>query len=188
MCPGTIRDCILHNIWLKELVSDLASIIINHLTSTNPPGSKEILDDIDYCLSSVLKSLRVCGTFFMSMYVLGHPKISKGMVPFHIDRNNIINTIIYIGPHNIEGGYSIQMDGPNKQNLIPEFLNKFTHGNVMVGNLNKLFHGVTPWNGWRQAIHLSIKKGIIQHFCEHTDYFYKQFSSKGFPSGKFVAE
>ena len=75
-----------------------------------------------------------------------------------------------------------------KKIIIPALLNEFTHRNVMVGNLNKVFHGVTPWNGWRQAIHLSIKKGIIQHFHEHTDYFYKQISSKGFLSGKFVAE
>ena len=39
-CPGSIGDCILCNIWLKELVSGLSSIKINHLTSTNPPGSK----------------------------------------------------------------------------------------------------------------------------------------------------
>ena len=121
---------------------------------------------------------RIGKTIFTSMAVIGgklyrnHP---KNLNHIHKDTKDLVSVIITLGK-NIIGGDTVFYDGVktcdfgNRAHIL-----KHSHGRMVFGPFEKVFHEGTMWSRYRSVISFIIKKQIFLHFFRHKHQFYDRY-------------
>ena len=87
----------------------------------------------------------------------------------------MVSVIITLG-RNIIGGDTVFYDGMktcdfgNRSHIL-----KHSHGRMIFGPFEKVFHEGTMWSGYRSVISFILTKQIFIHFFRHKNYFYDRY-------------
>ena len=121
---------------------------------------------------------RMCETIFTSMAVIGgklyrnHPKNPNHM---HKDTKYLVSVIITLGKY-IIGDDTVFCDGVktcdfgNRSHIL-----KHSHGRMVFGPFEKVFHEGTLCSGYRSVISFILTKQIFLHFYRHKNQFYDRY-------------
>ena len=188
--PGNFGHLLLNeDNWLRYLSQIVECHTLYLLKDDNKSMSREILEKTKVCKKIIPKCLRICGTFFTSMIVVGDFS-GTGYIPLHTDKDDYINAIVSIGNSEVSGGSTVYYSGKNnKQFAHKQYTIPFKHGQIQIGYFDDVLHGADTWeNGCRGVINFSMKKKIFKHFQQYGMKYYSQFVNKGYPSGLFIAK
>ena len=186
--PGKIGNVILSiNGWFVELIKDIETLTLQHLHDECSENSLNIIKHIEMSKSILPSCLRICNTFFTSMFIIGDLREMEGDVPPHLDKHDHINSVLYFGLGNVSGGHSIHFNGIKIDSKHIAFKRSFQHGQLQIGNFDKVIHGASEWKGRRQVIHLSLNKKVLGHFQKYGSRYYRQYVEAGYPEGYFLA-
>lgn len=147
------------------------------------------LDTIFFIKKHVPASLLVGESFFTQMAMVGDTVLTKhnGMNP-HVDDKDLLSVVVTLG-NVTSGGCTIYYNGTSENNkgkaiaVIP-----FQHGRIQIGNFSEIVHSVSGWEGNRITLNFNIKSHIVNHFREHSDFFYSQFVQSNFQKLNFLAK
>ena len=93
----------------------------------------------------------------------------------HEDVKDLVSFIITLGK-DIIGGDTVFYDGVkscdfgNRAHIL-----KHSHGRVVFGPFEKVFHEGTLWSGYRSVISFILTKQIFLHFYRHANQFYDRY-------------
>jgi hypothetical protein len=186
--PGNKANLYLQsNIWIQDLVMDMAELTLSHLMSIGDKKSCELLHYINFSLTTVPSCLRICNSFFTTMIIVGDID-EEGVIPIHVDQDDHISAILTLGDRNLKGGSTIYLNGVNTKDT-GDVVHKipFQHGRCIIGNFESVYHGVEAWIGTRITLSLSLHRHVLEHFIENGVDQYNQFVKAGYPSKDFIA-
>ena len=121
---------------------------------------------------------RIGKNIFTSMALIrgqlyrNHP---RNLNHIHKDTKDVVSVIITLGK-NIIGGDTVFYDGMktydfgNRSHIL-----KNSHGRMVFGTFEKVFHEGTMWSGYRSVIYFILTKQIFLHFFRHKHYFYDRY-------------
>ena len=123
-----------------------------------------LLNMIDFIEREVPKSLRICDTFFTQMIMCSDVNVSSYMGK-HIDEKDLITSFVTFGKV-ITGGktryYTGSSANNNSNNIVHEVA--FEHGQIQIGQLDKIVHSVQPWTGSCITFNIKVKCDVIKNF------------------------
>ena len=115
--PGNFGHLIMNDCaWLIHLCTrDAESIAIHFLMDEMKERSEQVLQYVRQIKDILPNCLRICGTFFTQMVVVGSMKCSKGQIPLHVDSSDYVNVLVSIGDSTVKGGETIYYDGVHEK-------------------------------------------------------------------------
>ena len=196
MCPrpvvpsriGHIGYNVLNKRWIKNLVKDVENCLFIYLKKLIKKEFKynKLFLDLKEIKEIVPDELRICGSVFHQMIVIGDSKFS-GQCKVHFDNKDIIACILTIG-NPLSGGSTNYFDGiapSNKGNLICKI--PFQHGRLQICLYGEILHSVSNWFGRRITINFNVKDEIYQFFKNKSKTIsYKQSKEGNFKSIVFL--
>ena len=144
-----------------QLAQDAEKQMLRYLSEHDP----KTLEMCQWFKDNVPEELRVCGTMFNAMALVGD--LRDGTNHIHVDKNDLCSLIIMLGK-DIEGGSTRYYDGPNagnSGNIVHE--EPFVHGKFQVGPYETTVHDGEPWKGRRGIISFYINRPMFQHFQKY---------------------
>jgi hypothetical protein len=144
-----------------QLAQDAEKQMLRYLSEHDP----KTLEMCQWFKDNVPEELRVCGTMFNAMALVGD--LRDGTNHIHVDKNDLCSLIIMLGK-DIEGGSTRYYDGPNAENpgnIVHE--EPFVHGKYQVGPYEATVHDGEPWKGRRGIISFYINRPMYQHFRKY---------------------
>ena len=134
----------------------------------------------------VPEELRVCGSIFHQMIVIGDSRYS-GHCNVHFDNKDMIACILTIG-NPLSGGSTNYFNGlspSDKGNLICKV--PFQHGRLQICLFGEILHSVSNWYGRRVTINFNVKEDIYQFFKSKANTIaYNQSKMKKYKSIVFL--
>ena len=152
---------VLQRPYVVQLAQAAEHKMIQYLSKHDP----ETLQDCVWFKENVPAELRVCGTMFNAMALVGD--LRDGNNHIHVDKNDICSLIVMFGK-NIKGGSTRYYDGPNDKepgNIV--HTEAFVHGKYQVGPFETTVHDGQPWKGRRGIISFYINRQMFAHFKEY---------------------
>ena len=179
--PGSKAWNYMNQPWFCSLVKDMEMFTMQHVTkfASNCSNMNLILRRIKYIEDNIPSSLRICGTIFTQMVLVGENNISSDM-PLHLDKQDLLSCILTLG--DVKSGGATQYYSGDKVNNNNKLLHEieFVHGRIQIGQYDKIVHGVQSWIGTRLTVNLNIKIPLIQHFEMEGSSFYDKYVSSGY--------
>jgi hypothetical protein len=173
--------------WMQDLVQGLEKMVFHHLSNECGVGYDEILADINKSRSLVPECLRLFGTCFNQLILIGEMD-SSGYMPVHFDQDDAINVVVTLGDNKMIGGSTLfyGVSESDIDNLIKQ--DPLMNGRVIIGEFNKVLHGVKYRNfGGRASMKFIAKMKICNHFINRGQDQYLSFVNSGYPRTYFVA-
>ena len=152
---------VLQRPYVVQLAQAAEHKMIQYLSKHDP----ETLQDCFWFKENVPAELRVCGTMFNAMALVGN--LRDGNNHIHVDKNDICSLIVMFGK-NIKGGSTRYYDGPNDKepgNIV--HTEAFVHGKYQVGPFETTVHDGQPWKGRRGIISFYINRQMFAHFKKY---------------------
>ena len=101
-----------------------------------------------------------------------HP---KNLNHVHKESKDLVSVIIPVGKY-ISGGDTVFYNGVKISELGSRaHILKHSHGRMIFGPFEKIYHEVTLWSGYRSVIYFILTKQIFSHFFRHGDQFYNKY-------------
>ena len=173
--------------WFMSFVQDVAMITKEHLYHYKSKSSdvQGLLNMIDFIEREVPKSLRICNTFFTQMVMCSDINVDSYMSK-HLDEKDLITSFITFGKVKT-GGKTRYYTGSSATNTLNKVVHEvaFEHGQIQIGQLNKIVHAVQPWTGSRITFNFNVKSDVINHFREYGSKYYKIYEQSNFKE-KFI--
>ena len=186
--PGELGHSWMTNTaWLIKFTKDVARITLHYLSNRQDPEASFIIHKIEQCIFQVHESVRICGTYFTQLIMVGsYNKYDR--IKVHLDKGEYITAVVTFGATEIKGGYTVYSNGisDNNPGKIQHAI-EFRHGRIQMGNFSEVYHGVSPYIGTRFSFVFSMKQNLVDHFVKFQSLYYKQFVDAGFPNHMFIA-
>ena len=146
--------------WLIDFVQHVERLTLNYLLEHKSQLTVSVLDHVQFCKEYVHPSLRICGTFFTQMILVGCFKHNHGSIPPHKDDDDHITALVSLGHMNsLKGGDTFYAEELSDGTLCIKKRVPYKHGNVQIGLYDHVKHGASDWhNGQRGVINFSLQK------------------------------
>eukprot|EP01047_Picozoa_sp_COSAG01_P045682 COSAG01_NODE_4229_length_5223_cov_118.477752_2_plen_188_part_00 len=125
----------------------------------------ETLENVLWFKANVPSELRVCGTMFNAMTLVGD--LRDGENHIHVDNNDLCSLIVMFGS-GISGGNTLYYDGHKAKqpgNLVHS--EPFLHGKFQVGPFESKVHAGEHWTGRRGIISFYVNEAMFKHFQKY---------------------
>lgn len=178
--------------WFTELtkyVEDFTLQFVEEMCTKTNHSFLKIKEDLLLSKQLIPDDLRICGTFFTAVSVI-LPKQGKiTHTHIHIDRNDVISCLLYLGK-DVIGGDLMFFDGlyqHRNNKSIGEFVHwkQFQHGRLISGEFRKIYHGSSNWYGERTVIVFYTSRKVLKHFKQYGNYYYKRYQFSKHPNKFF---
>lgn len=180
--PFMLQDSFYDSQWFYDFVHDIELIVYQflYIEYPNRMKAKYVLDCMALSKSIIPDCLRIKGTSFTQMAMVGRLEKKGNVLPVHVDKYDVITALIHFGNVN-EGGSTDYYDGCNRKHGKLSKSVSFEHGRVQIGFFNEIPHGASHWKGERGIINLNLKLNVLQHFQKYGDKYYKKYREMGYP-------
>ena len=182
---GKDGNKLLDTSWIQCLIRDIEKLSLHFIKSL--PQGKQKSNTITYinkAYSTVPQELRLCGTFFTHMSVVGcmDPESSTyNESNAHVDEGDVFTAILNLCFPTVGGNtifydsYPTKKLGLDKTNpkIIHQF--QFKHGHVHMGSFHSLVHAVQKCKGPRGSVILNLKSDVVDFFQTDNAHFYYQY-------------
>ena len=185
--PNASGELYLQKPDIKLIFKDIEDIALHYILYIMPNGNQKtrIMKSIHDCKKFVPNDLRICGTFFTQLSMIGDMKFVECVeeVSPHVDSDDIFTAIVHLGKP-ITGGDLLSHSGNSSKNSgVILKRNKFVNGNIHMGSFTNVVHSVSAWKGVRGALSLNLKSSMIDFFKDDVkSSLYTSYAQMGYPS------
>ena len=119
------------------------------------------------------------------MAVIGNLSTNDDLVLKHIDRDDFITVLFYIGQP-LHGGGTNCYTGftSDEYGTLAKYI-LCQHGCLTIGCFDKIIHSGEAWEGSCRCINFNLKKKVLEHFLASRMKYYTQYERNNYLSGPF---